>query len=124
MVFPGLDEFFGTVATMIVWRNELESHFGGFDIVLVEGRDFVVEDLVFWDDTLVLHTIECASTGQNHFPLRFFLNWLHPSGVAVDVVEEHLILVATAGALHELASLVCVDRGFRLVDRYEDVVLL
>ena len=58
--------------TVIVWRNELESHVGGFDLVSVEGRDFVVEDLVFWDYALVLHTSEYASTGQNHPPHPFF----------------------------------------------------
>ena len=52
------------------------------------------------------------------------MDWLHPSGVAVDVVEEHLILVAAAGALRELVSFVCVDRGFRLVDRYKYAALL
>ena len=79
---------------------------------------------MFWDNALVLHTIECVLTGQNHFPLRFVFDWLHPSGVAVDVVEEHLILVAAAGALQELASLVYVDCGFKLLDCYKDVVLL
>ena len=79
---------------------------------------------MFWDDDLVLHTSKCGSMGQNNSPLRFVFYWLHPGGVAVDVVEEHLILVAAAGALRKLASLVCVYCGFRLVDRYKDVVLL
>ena len=39
-------------------------------------------------------------------------------------MEEHLILVAADGALRELASLVCVDRGFMLAERYKDAVLL
>ena len=119
-----MDGFFGNVATVIVWRNNLESHVGGFDLVLAEGRYFVVEELVFWDDTLVLHTSECASTVHNNPPLRFVFDWPHPSGVAVDVVEEHMILVAVVGALRELASLVCVYRDFRLIDCYKDVVLL
>ena len=102
----------------------MESHVGGFDLFSVEGRDLVIDDLVFWGDALVLHTIDCASTGQNHSPLCFVLDWLHPSGVSVDVVEEHLILVAAAGVLQELASLVCVDCSFRLVDIYKYVVLL
>ena len=63
-------------------------------------------------------------TGQNHSPICFVFDWLHPSGVAVDVVEEHLILVATDGALWELASLVCVDRGFGLITCDKYVVLL
>ena len=67
-----MELFFGNVVMVIVWRNEMESHVGGFDLVLVEGRYFVVKDLVFWEYALVLHTIECASTGQNPFPLYFF----------------------------------------------------
>ena len=94
MVFPGLDGFFGKVATVIIWRDEFESHVGGFDLISVEGRYFVVKDLVFWDDALVLHTNKCALTGQNHFLLCFVFDWLHPSGVAIYVVEEHLILVS------------------------------
>ena len=77
-----------------------------------------------WNDALVLHTSECASTCQNHFPLCFVFYWLHPSGVAIDVVEEYLILVAAAGELWELASLVCVDRGFGIIACDKDVVLL
>ena len=124
MVFPGLNGFFGDVATVIVWSNELESHVGGFDLVSVYGRDFVVEDLVFWGDALVLHTSECASTGQNHFPLYFIFYFLHPSGVAINAVEEHLILVDAAGVLWELASLVCVDRGFGIIACNKDVMLI
>ena len=72
MVLPGMELFFGNVVMVIVWRNELAIHVGGFDLLLVEGRDFVVKDLVFWDYALVLHTINCSSTGQNHSPLVLF----------------------------------------------------
>ena len=63
-----------------------------------DSRDFIVEDLVFWLDTLMFHAREGASTRQNHFSLCFVLHRLHLSGVAVDVVEQHLILVTEAGA--------------------------
>ena len=46
MVLPVLDGFFGNVATVIVWKNDLEINVGGFDIFLVEGRYFVFGDLV------------------------------------------------------------------------------
>ena len=98
MIFPGLDGFFGDVATVIIWWYKLESRVGGFDFVAIESRDFVVEDLMLWLDALVFHLCEGAATCQNHLPLCFVFYWLHPSGVAVDVVEEHLILVAAAGA--------------------------
>ena len=97
VIFPGLDGFFGEVATLIIWWYVLESHVGGFDFVAIERRDFVVEDLMLWLDALVSHACEGAATCQNHLPLCFVFHWLHPSGVAVNVVEEHLILVAAAG---------------------------
>ena len=83
---------------VIVWRHKLESHIGGFDLFLAARQEFVVEDLVSWNDALVLHSRKCASTCQNHFSLRFVLHWLHPSGVPVNVVEQHMILVVAAGA--------------------------
>ena len=97
VIFPGLDGFFGKVATVIIWWYELKSHVGGFDFVAIERQDFVVEDLVLWLDALMSHACEGAATCQNHLPLCFVFHGLHPSGVAVDVVEEHLILVAAAG---------------------------
>ena len=98
VIFPGLDGFSGEVAAVIIWWYELKIHVGGFDFVAIESQDFVVEDLVFRFDVLVFHACEGATTCQDHLPLCFVLHWLHPSGVAVDVVEEHLILVAAAGA--------------------------
>ena len=79
---------------------------------------------MFRNRALVFNSIKRAARLQTHFVFCFVLHWLHPSGVAIDVVEEHFILVAAAGVLRGLASLVCVDRGFRLLDRYKDVVLL
>ena len=108
---------------MIIGWYELKSHVGGVDFVAIERRDFIVKDLMLWLDALMSHACEGAATCQNHLPLCFVFHWLHPSGVAVDVVEEYLILVAAAGALQELASLVYVDCGFRLVDCYKDVAL-
>ena len=98
VIFPDLDGFFGKVAAVIIWWHELKSNVGGFDFVAIKSRDFVVEDLVLWLDALVFHPCEGAAMCQNHLPLCFVFHWLHPSGVAVDVVEEHLILVAAAGA--------------------------
>ena len=97
VIFPGLDGCFGEVAAVIIWWYELKSHVSGFDFVAIESQDFVVEDLMLRLDALMSHACEGAATCQNHLPLCFVFHWLHPSGDAVNVVEEHLILVAAAG---------------------------
>ena len=78
--------------------HELKRHVGGFDFVAIKSQDFVVEDLVLRLNALVFHPCEGAATCQNHLTLLFVIHRLHSSGVAVDVMEEHLILVAAAGA--------------------------
>ena len=83
---------------MIVWRHKLKSHVDGLDFDTIESQNFIVEDLVFWFDPLMFHAREGALTRHNHFSLLFVLHQLHPGGVAVDVVEQHLILVAADGA--------------------------
>ena len=98
VIFPGLDGFFGEVAAVIIWWHELKSHVGGLDFVAIKSQNFVVEDLVLRLDALVFHPCEGATACQNNSPLCLVFHWLHPSGVAVDVVEEHLILVSVAGA--------------------------
>ena len=98
VVFPGLDRFFGEVATVIIGWYKLKSHVGGDDLVAIECRDFIVKDLMLRHDALLLHACEGAATCQDHFTLCFVFHWLNPGGVAVNVVEDHLILVAAAGA--------------------------
>ena len=102
----------------------MKSHVGGLDFGTIESRDFILEDLVFWFEALTFHAREGASTRQNHFSLRFVLYWTYPSGVAIDVVEQHLILVAAAGTGWKLACLVCVDCGFGLVNCDKNIKLL
>ena len=72
---------------MIIWQHKLESHVGFHDLLSICLQDFIVEDLMFWFNTLMFHAREGTVTCQNHFPLRFVLHWLHPSGIAVNVVE-------------------------------------
>jgi hypothetical protein len=78
---------------------------------------------VFRDNALVINSCESPASCKNHFSLRFILHGFHPHGVAVDVVEEHLVFVAAAGACWELACLVGVDGGFGLVNCDVNVVL-
>ena len=87
MIFLGLDYSFGKVAAVIVCRHELKRHVGGLNFGTIENQDFVVEDLVFWFDALVFHACEGTTTCQNHLHLHFVLYRLHPSGVAVNVIE-------------------------------------
>ena len=51
------------------------------------------------------------STGacEDKFPLRPVLGRLHPNGVAVGVIEDHLVPIASVGCMWEFTSLVGID---------------
>ena len=63
MVLPGLDGPLRQVAAMVVWGDELEGHVGVTNFCVVGIQDFVIQDLVFWDDALNFHLSECSPTG-------------------------------------------------------------
>ena len=50
-------------AAMVVWGNKLESHVGVTNFCAVGIRDFVIQNLVFWDDALKVHSSECSPAG-------------------------------------------------------------
>ena len=55
MVLPGLDGSLRQVAAMVVWGDELESHVSVTNLCALGIRDFVIHNLVFWDDALKFH---------------------------------------------------------------------
>ena len=60
---------------------------------------------------------------EDKFPLCPVLGWLYPNGVAVGVIEDHLVSVASAGSEWELASVVRVDCVMGVIRLDIDVVL-
>ncbi len=51
------------------------------------------------DDALLFHVCHSAVSSKDHLSLRSVLHWLDPCAVAVDVVEDHLVVVVLAGLL-------------------------
>ena len=62
-ILPGLDGSLRQVAAMVVWGDKLESHVSVTNFCAVGIRDFVIQNLVFWDDALKFHSSECSLTG-------------------------------------------------------------
>ena len=106
MVLPGLDGSLRQVAAMVVWGDELESHVGVTNFCSVGRRDFVIQNLVFWDDALKFHSGECPTTGQDHFSFSPVFHGFDPCGITIDVVNEHLVLIAATGAEREFTGLI------------------
>ena len=70
-----------------------------------------------------MHSGESAGVCEDKFALRPVLGRLHPNGVAVSVIEDHLVPVASAGSEWEFSSLVCVDCVTDVVRLDKDVLL-
>ena len=79
---------------------------------------------MFRHKSLLFRSSQCRDTCQNHFACYIDLYWLHPSGVSIDGVENHLTCVVPAGAMQELASLVSVDDFVGFICGYGNVLLL
>ena len=109
VIFPGLDRFLGYVSSVVIGRDQLVGHAGLNDGSFECCGGFIVEDLVARGQAAELHTGKGAGSGFDHFAFRPAFHWLDPGGVAVDVVQYHLVPVAAAGDVWELACLVTVD---------------
>ena len=53
-----------------------------------------------------------ARSRADHLAYRSILRCLYPGGVAVDVLEDHLVCVASAGDMWELSGLVSMNGIF------------
>ena len=63
MVLPGLDGSFRQVSAMVVWGDKLESYVSVTNFCAVGILDFVIQNLVFWDDALKFHSSKCSPMG-------------------------------------------------------------
>ena len=45
----------------------------------------------------------------DHFSLCLVLHRFNPSGISVNFVDHHLVVMASAGGVRELSRLICVD---------------
>ncbi len=76
------------------------------DGILVRFRCLIVENLVFWVDALSLHSGEGPVAGEYEFTASLIFHWFCPRQVAVNVMEDHDVLVAFAQHRGELSSLI------------------
>ena len=116
VILPSLDGIFGNVVTVIVGRHQLICHARGLNFGFIGFRNLIVQDLVGGDDSLYFYLRQGTSLRQDHLAFGPVLHRFHPSGVAVDVVEDHLVVIATAGLLGETSSLICKQRRLGLID--------
>ena len=124
MILPGLDCFFCYVASMIVRWYELICHVGGGDSGFVGCQDFVVKHLVSWCYATGLHACKCSGSGKDELAFCFIFSGFYPDGVAVDVVEYHLVLKPSAGDVLKLTHLIGVQCVLGVVGFDVDIVLL
>ena len=80
-------------------------HVGGGDSGFVGCRDFVVEHLV---SSTGLHAYKCLGSGKDELALGFVFSGVNPDGVAVNMVEYHLVLKTSAGDMWKLTRLIGV----------------
>ena len=106
MVLPSLNGLFCDVPAVVVGRHKLIRHVGSSNFVFIGLGDFVVEHLMLWSDALYLHLLQGLPPCQNHFPFRSVFHWLDPGGIAINFMDNHLVVVSTAGGMGELSSLV------------------
>ena len=61
---------------------------------------------MLWSDALHLHSFQGSPPCQNHFSFRPVFHCFDPGGIAVNFMDNHLVVVATAGGMGELSGLV------------------
>ncbi len=61
-----------------------------------------------WCYATGLHASQYAGSGKDELALSFFFSGFNPDGVAVDVVEYHLVLKTSAGDMWKLTRLIGV----------------
>ncbi len=88
---------------------------------------FVVYDVEFGDNASDPELVKQGLIGPNHFAGGPVLHWLNEDGVAVDLSQDHDVLVPTAQFLWEAPRLVGEDLlgglVFHVKDAYEDGAL-
>ncbi len=62
-------------------------------------------------------------TCKDEFAAQLILHCLQPRQVAVNMVQDHDILVAKARYCREKSGLICIHEGFYLMFRDENVIL-
>ena len=116
MILPSLHGLDGSVASVIIGRHQLVSHGRGLNFGFICVRNLIVQDLVGGDDFLYFHSRQGPSSRQDNLAFGPVLHRFHPSGVVVNVVKDHLVVISAAGLLGEASSLIRKQRRCGLID--------
>ena len=81
VIFPSLDGLFCDVAAVIIGGNKLICHVSERNLLLVCCGDLVVEDLVFWNNTLGFHAGKDGATGSDEVAGGAAAYGFNPNGV-------------------------------------------
>jgi hypothetical protein len=127
MILESLDGHIHQVASMIVQGNKLERHFVQVVGVLEILGALVVQDVEFRDNAGGPELVNQGLVSPNHFASGPLLHWLDEDSVAVNLSQDHDVLVLRARFLWEAPWLVDEDLlgglVFHVKDAYEDGVL-
>ncbi len=82
-----------------------------------------MEDLMFGDESVTSHPCQCSGMCKDEFAAGLISLCLRPRRVAVNIVQDHDILVAKAQYCREKSGLICIHERFYLVFRDENVIL-
>ena len=106
MALPSMDGLFCNIPAVFVRGHKLIRHVGSSNFVFIGLGDFVVEYLVLWSDALYLRSFQGLSPCQNLFSFRSVFHCFDPGGIAVNFMDNHLVVVATAGGMGDLSGLI------------------
>jgi hypothetical protein len=106
MILESLDCTFGPVATMKAGRSQLVVDvFVGHE-VFEELRGFIVKAMQFGTEATALEEAKNCFVGDLDGGLLAIWNWLSMDGIAVLVLKDEDILVATGGGHNKATGLV------------------
>jgi hypothetical protein len=77
---------------------------------------------VFWVDALSSHSGEGPVAGKYEFTTSLIFHWFCPQQVAVDVMEDHDVLVAFTRHRGEHSSLISIHGCFDVVHHDQDIM--
>lgn len=78
----------GSVATMNMWRNELEVNVLVLEVIFEHCGGFVVERVELGFEAATVEESECTLVGCEHCFFEAVLHWLGVDEIAIKVIED------------------------------------
>jgi len=116
MIFKCVDGAFGNIATMDVLQHQLKINIHCCKEVLEGSGCFVVQVLKAWSKSSPTEVCMEHLEGHQDGVGVAILEWLCQYGIAVMVIEDHDVIIASAGWGWKFAILVRVDLAQGLND--------